>query len=900
MTNGNQAPTPVTVVGASELAARAPSNIPDALNQLPQFQGSTSQYQSQLVNPAGISSGNFLNLRALGPVRALTLFDGMRLPKTSGSGLVDANLVPQLLVQRVEVVTGGASAAYGSDAVSGVINFVLDKKFEGLRYLAQGGISKYGDNATQRFGAAYGGSFLDDRLHLLASAEYYDNAGISSQAARREGVPLYAAVGINGGVGGSAANPYTVVANSAFNNVRFDGLFTTGPFANNSLLANGTLVPLTGQTVGAGICVRCNGSFHDPATISLVPQLRTEQAFGRLTYNITDSIDFYAQGVGARSVTRQNASTPTTQPGAPAYVIFPENAFLPAALATQIPAAGVGFSRQNRDLVTTANRTLETTIIGTAGLSGRLGGSWEWDVAYSYGRTRQKVVLSELDNIHLRAAVDAVRDPANGNIVCRVTLTNPGLYPGCVPINLFGEGSPSAAAIAYVRGAAIQRAENEQQLGTINLRGEPFSTWAGPVSVAIGGEIRHEELKQTSNSNPALPLQNTGIRGFGSGGAFFPSVFGVGAGSVTVKEGYGEVLVPLARDVTLAQSLDLNGAIRLTDYSTSGSVLSWKAGLTWSPFDGLRLRGARSRDIRAPTLNELFSGVQPIQTSFADPHTGVNTPVFQLTTGSATLKPEKANTLTLGAVLEPSFLPSFSLSVDYYDIRISNAIAQPYSLAQIVQLCENSGGTDALCAQINRPLPFSNRTPANAPLSVSLQPLNVASVQTRGVDAEASYRFELGGGDVGLRALGTYIIAYKQRQTSQQPFTNLAGNNDLSSDLGGLPRFRATGSIDYTIDRLTIRAQERFIGASRRSDITFFVDNHVSSVAYTDLNLSLKLGPAGRFGGSHELFFNVTNLFDRRPPLVVGVRNPGLAFPTFKSLFDVVGTQFAVGIRGTF
>jgi outer membrane receptor protein involved in Fe transport len=907
VTNGNQAPTPVTVLGAADLATRAPSNIPDALNQLPQFQGSNSTTQTNIANPSSATLGNNLNLRNLGAVRALTLFDSMRLPPSSGSGLIDANLVPQLLIQRVDIVTGGASAAYGSDAVSGVINFVLDKRFTGVRYVAQAGVSSRGDAASQRIGAAFGTSLLDGKLHLEGSAEFYNNDGIGALTDRPFGAGRFVVVGsacapttapTSTCVGGSAANPFVTVAFPSSSSTSFDGYFLNGPLANRTINSTGAVVPFSGTTVGAGVCVNCNTGYHDPATVTLVAPLRTKQFFGRAEYTVSDSLLFFAQGIYSRSDSSYNATTPTIRAGAATQLtIFNDNAFLPASVAAQLAGTpSSAFAIQARGLGVQAGNIQTETIAAFTGAEGSFGGGWKWDASYSYGRSKQDYSVSNPNNVRLRAALDAVRDPANGNIVCRVTLTNPGLYPGCAPINLFGEQSASPAAVAYVSGLSTQQSVNDQHVVAANVRGDLFSLWAGPISLAVGAEYRRQTLSQTGNSDPTAPISATGIRGF-AGFEYVSTNLANGRGEVTVKEGYGELLIPLAKDMFLARSLDLNLAARYTDYSTSGGVTTWKVGGNWEPFDGLRFRVTRSRDIRAPTLFELFSGQTPAQQAFTDPRTGGSGATIQITGSNPDLRPEKADTLTAGFVVQPDFIPGFSVSLDFYRIKIADAIASPFSITQIAQVCEASGGTDPLCAFITRPLPFSDRSPANYPTSVRLLPVNVASVLTEGFDLEVNYRREMLGGDVSIRALATYLTKYNQIQAPGRPATILAGNSDISDRFGGLPNFRGTASISYQSGPFKAQVTERVVGSSVRSRTTFFVDNDVPGVAYTDLDLSFDT--TGTLGDM-QFFTNVANLFDRQPPLIASSANPGLVYPTYRGLFDVVGRTFTLGVRGKF
>jgi outer membrane receptor protein involved in Fe transport len=902
VTNGSLAPTPVTVLSQTELLQRAPSSLPDALNTLPTFTGSASPAKSAVANPAVARTANTLNLRDLGAVRVLTLLDGMRLPPEGATGLVDSSLVPQMLVQGIDVVTGGASAAYGSDAVSGVVNFRLNKTYQGVGLLAQGGVADRGDYASRRLGVVAGHSFLDDRLHIEGSAEYYKNDGIGAVSDRYPGANNCTIVGVNGGVGGTAANPYTPVCGTATSNIAFGGYFANAQ-ANNAVVPGVTntlfvgqnsLVPFSGTIVGSGVCTQCNAGYHDPRTISLIPSVQTDHYFARADFKATDRIGFFVQGLYAHSDSFLNGSTTLTRAGAATqFVIFPTNPYLPANIAAAIPATGIGFARQSRDLGNVTADFGEKTYGISTGVNGSFVNNWKWDISYSHGRSQEDLVFQQVNNVNLRAALDAVVNPATGTIVCRVSITNPGLYPGCVPINLFGEGNESAAAIAYVRGVGTQRSVFKQDVVEGNLRGNLFDLWAGPVSGAVGAAYRKQTFLQTSNSDPAQPITTTGIRGY-SGLQYVTANFAVGGGSVDVKEGYGEIEVPLLRDMSFTKSLDLNGAVRYTDYSTSGAVTTWKAGLSWEPIGGVRFRGTRSRDIRAPTLVELYQGAQPSQQLVADAHTGLNQGYLQIASGNTALQPEKADTTTVGVVVKPAFLRGLTASLDYYDIKIHDAIAQPYTPLQILQLCEASGGTSSICSSIVRPFPFSNTTAANFPTSIAVQPLNVASIATRGIDAEVDYVRRVGKGNVALRALATYVIAYTQQQSPLNPPQNVLGTNDLGGGLS-LPQFKGTVSAAYTVGNFTIDAIESIIGGLHQSNVTYYVNNDVPAIAYTSLDLSITVPPSHGMGRM-ELFFNVSNLFDKSPPFIPAA-NPGLAYPTYRSLYDVVGRAFTAGVR---
>ena len=913
ITNGNSAPTPVTVVTAEDLLAREPSSIPDALNQLPQFAGSGSPARNSYNLPGSIQTGNNLNLRNLGPQRVLTLFDGLRIVPSASSGLVDSSLIPQLLIQRVDIVTGGASAAYGSDAVSGVVNFVLDKKFEGVGFVGQGGLSSRGDYGSQRFGVVAGHQF--GRLHLEASAEYYYNQGIGSINDRPNGNKNYADVAVGStGTAGSATNPYTLQPYLQSQNIGFGGYLYNPSAVGTGVLLNAggqQRQPVAGATYynASAFCVNCGTATNDTALIALVPRIQTDQYFARADYEVSDKVSIFAEGYYGHSASSQRTGATISRTGSTAFPIYADNAYLPAtavppsaaSLASPATAPAYMLSRVSRDLGTNSVVQDGKSYGGTAGLTGSIFGRFKWDVDYNYGRSERTVLANVVDNVRLRAAIDAVRD-ANGNIVCRVTITNPGVYPGCVPINLFGEGSPSPAAVGYVRGQTFQKAVFTQGVVEGNLRGDLFDLPYGAVSAAIGAASRHQTYNETSNSDPAAFVPPVGIRGF-AGTEFVGISYGTGHGAVTVNEGYGEILVPILKDLPFFHQLDLNGAYRYTDYSTSGGVSTWKAGLVWSPVVGIHLRGAKSRDIRAPTLVELFSGAQVVNGgTVADPHlTTPAAPSFiQTTVGNPGLKPETADTTTLGVVFEPRFLPGFSLSVDYYNIKVKNAIGS-LSVPQILALCESSGGTDPSCALITRPNPFSDHSAANALTAVTVAPLNSSETDIAGFDIESNYRHRLGSGTLNLRALVTIPTEYKSRTSANLPFVNYLGNFDqlpsATQALTAITNYHATLSAGFSLDWLTMRVDEELISPMKQS-IQFVHagnENNIPAIAYTNLDFSLTKVA----GGKATLFVNVSNLFDKQPP-VINIAVPGSSFQTERTLYDVIGRAFTVGVRGKF
>ena len=891
---GYTAPTPVTVLSTDSLAQKAPSSLPDALNQIPVFQGSISNSQDRNSGSARVRTGNYLNLRSLGPQRVLVLQDGLRLPPTGNAGGTDANMIPQMLIERVDVVTGGASAAYGSDAVSGVVNFVIDKKFNGVKVQAQRAISQKGDNGSYRVGIAAGTSLLDDRLHLTFSAERAHSDGIVDKSSRKYVNEDWAVLGA-----GTAADPFRLATGLKFNTGSDGGYVLSGPasMVGKQFLANGRLGAFNpGTATGrAGLGFGGDGYVTSHFT-TLVASSTTNQFFGRLSYDLGGDTMAYVQG-SFNTAQNADASTSVGVTGTGSPRIFAENAFLnPADAALFGSTASIQLSRNMPEFPNSPVFQRTKALVINAGVEGSLGGSFKWDVNYTFGRTRFNNENIQSNNIRFFSAVDAVVNPANGQIVCRVTLTNPTTAPGCVPINLLGAGSITPAALNYVLGKSTWQSVNVLHDVEASVSGEPFSTWAGPVSVVAGTEYRHQNLDQISNSDTASVVDWTalGIRGVPNPGD--TRVYGTSVpfaqGSYSIKELFGEVVVPLAKDSAIGKSLEVNGAFRYTDYSTSGAVKTWKLGGTYEPVDGLRFRGTLSRDIRAPTLYELFSGESLRGQSYSDKLTNTLTSYSEVNRGNPNLRPEIGSTLTGGVVFQPSVLPGFAVSVDYYRINIRDAIASQFTSVQVLDQCANSNYTSPLCSQVIRD-PVSNLI-----RRVNIFQTNVAKIHTEGLDFESSYRTRLGSGTLSARVLASRLISYTTQGSGTAPTVQYAGYADFS-DTGGIPfpmpKWRGNMDLTYTSGGLTISAQERYIGSYKRSALFVYTENDIKSVVYTDLNVSFDVKPSR--GPAFQFFVTVNNLFDRDYPLVPLSSVVGLPIQTFRSAYDIIGRNFTAGVK---
>jgi iron complex outermembrane receptor protein len=884
--NGNAMPTPVTVVSAEQLLKTTPTNVIDALTAMPVFAGGRTT-TSQPGNSSQNNAAHVLNLRNIGNTRTLILFDGRRVPPTSPAGEVNVDLVPSMLLSRVDVVTGGASAVYGSDAVAGVVNFVTDRNFNGFKVDAHYGTSQLNDGQEWKFGIAGGTPLFDGRGHIEGSYEFYDNEGIFNKFNRGWGRNVWTMQGA-----GTTANPYHLVRNSRISQSSFLGLIRSGPLADQVFRLNGQLSPFQhGAPSGAnGIESGGDGGYFYQASLQAL--LRSHQAFGRFDFDLTDKIHAYAEVVGMRTHNANNHQTNEFRN----ITLSAQNAFLAPEHQQRMAAANVTqftYSKMMMQAPPLGSDTRVKDYLINVGLEGEFGDGWKWDLSYVHSENEQRTANpANIDNQRAQAALDAVRDGA-GNIVCRTSITHPGLYPGCIPLNLFGPTSESIDALNYILVRTQYVAETSMDDVGASIAGSPFDTWAGPVQMAFSAEMRKLRYSSESNAQPTDRANCTGLR-FNCNAntprwisnvvATTPEV------SQTVKEAAIEADVPLLKDAPFAESFNINGAARVTDYNTSGTVWTWKLGFSWDVNGQVRLRGTRSRDIRAPNLNELFGPVSVNPAGVTDVHTGIVGQAPFVQSSNPGLVPEVAETWTAGFIYRPEWLPNFSASLDWYKIKIGNAITTLQGQNVTIQnICESSGGTSPFCDLIQRPLPFSDRSAANFVTAFLSRPENAQTVKTEGFDAEVNYSADLLGGNLGLRGLLTYQPHLKTVQFPGAPVLDAA-------DVPPLAKTRVTILAKYRYDKWSIDIQERW-----RSGYTFNPDRRLvysepRRKSYALTNLTVTYEPKK---GS-EFYANVTNLFDKQPDPFGAVGGPsgvpGL-FGGYPQGDDIVGRYFVVGVR---
>ena len=904
--NGNAAPTPVTVVQTERLLQTTPSSIPDALRQLPQFGGATGPATRNIGNAQGVGTGNFLSLRGFGSSRNLVLLDGNRMPPTSAGGAVDTDTIPQSLIQRVEVVTGGASAVYGSDAVTGVINFIIDKKFNGLKMNASAGISNFGDNVNYRVGGAFGTDVMDGRGHFEASLDYRDSKGIIGMDERPESAGKYIQTGA-----GTAANPYNVFANGRVLTGNRGSFITQVRNAAGAVINVPSLLDLTFNTNGiatkfvhgsptgsAGQESGGDGGFYDYGT--LVSPSQQTQAFARFDYNIADNLDFYAMG----SYSTSQGKFPYASARF-AVDILSGNPFIPKDIQALMTANNVGSIRLGRlqskqdGLPGRMNDNFTRNRYEMAGLLGKFG-NFNWEVNFINSESYQRVWnRGNTSWERIAAATDVVVDPATGRPTCQVLLgSQASRFQGCIPLNFFGPTATDPTAYAW----AIQDTNYQltQRMNDINasISGDLFSLWAGPIRASISGEMRWLTLDNVSSVESTDLANCTGLRANCTQGTTTLTQHDVSSsvsGKQNVKEIAGELLIPLLKDVPFVQAFELNLAARHTDYSISGPVNTWKIGATWEVMDGLRVRATRSRDIRAPSLVDLYSPVSFRPSGYTDIYTNTGGATTIVSQGNPDLVPEVAKTSTVGIVLQPRFLPAFSIAVDYYEILINNGISAANGTSTTIQReCIDSNGASPYCALYERPFGFGNTTPANYPTKVFSQQLNAARQFTKGVDVDMAYGFDALDlspsmqGRFNLRAIVSYQPTFTSQTIRSQPVRNTAG-------IGGSSVWNATINVDYRAGPLGVAITERWKSKTQPTDRSFNVDLRpdIPALAYTDLSLSYRFDV-----GDITPFFTVQNLFNRKPVIVGdGAAVPGLFSGT---VGDIIGRYFTGGVRARF
>ncbi|RMB28247.1 TonB-dependent receptor-like protein [Sphingomonas sp. PP-F2F-G114-C0414] len=915
-TGGFTAPTPTTVIDANAIAANAQPNVFTTIAQLPSLQGSTGTSTGTFSTSSGTQGLSSFSLRGVGAIRTLTLIDGQRVVGANVTGVPDVSLFPQLLIKRVDVVNGGASASYGSDAVGGVVNFITDTRFKGIKGNVQGGITTYGDNEQVLLQLAAGTSLLDDRLHIVASTEYAHENGIgggdfgTELSGGRDWFRQSTLINRNVLNDGSPQYQFRDFA-QPYNYTKF-GLITAGPLqgtafdqAGNPFQfqygSNGTPArDAAGNVNGClpGFCIGGDLSGNVDAGRSLQSRLQRVNNYGRIGFDwAPDNEIYFTANIGQVKTNNQ----PVGGQNRPNLTIQCANPFVPASVQAACTTAGITnfqYGTSNAALGNTQVYTDRRQYRFVAGAKGRqsvAGSDWTYDMYYEHGTNYSNIdVNNVLLSNRFNQAINATT--MNGAIVCADPIARAN---GCQPLNIFG-GNPSQGALGYIMPdkGPYQRTRQTQDVVSVNFSGSPFSLWAGPVSFAFGSEFRHEFYTVRADpygagtgatpNTPDYPADATLLAG---GNNWYAGNYKNGSGAYSVKEAFVETDVPILNSKGTGRAT-INGAIRATDYTTSGTVWAWKIGGTWDlPVDGLRLRGVTSRDVRAPNLSELFAA--PVTTTlpgFFDPFRNVNVLAIQNTIGNTALTPEIARNTTAGIAFSgSSWLPGLSLSVDYYHIKIKDVISS-LGAADIVNLCFQNILPESCGA-------FNLNNPAG-PNFINVQAFNLASIDTEGLDIEASYRWRrpLGlPGSFTLRALATNIRKF----VTDTGLPGTIPNDTAGVNIGSTPDWKWLATQTYANDDFSLLLQERWFsdGVLGHQYVQCSPGNCPASTN-NHPTIDRNIIPGAFYmdvGGTYNLtkqvtgYFKVDNVFDKDP-----ARSPYFVNP---QLYDVYGRTFRVGVR---
>lgn len=966
---GYQEPTPVSVIDSGQLQQAANADIGQTLRQLPMM-GTSQSPQNGTQGNAGNSGAvgiSSVNLRNLGVSRTLVLVDGERQVWAGTQYGVDLNTIPNSLIQRVDVVTGGASAAWGSDAVAGVVNLVINKNFTGLK--ASIDLQDTGGDLRRQYGftVTHGFDFLGDRAHVEWAFNYTDSPDTAYMAQlhwfnnpAQVANPAYNAV-TNPNVpkniiiqgAGNSSTPGGIIsgavtnaggASTAMNGIQFGpgGAISSFVAPNCNFYANANLPPYQATTTSRSNTGCFGGSTNQslsPSQIGLATYpLLTETAFFYGSYKVNS--DIQAGLMLQYSKVGATGSSLTIQQNA---VIQQDNAFLPPALKTQMqnanlrtftitsvgtastqggfiqPTPGVGVEQFKNAVGTPVEITNRQLYRGAFTLNGALGNDWSWnaDIQHSETHLHEHYTSIEITQNYANA-VDSVFAPAGNalgvpanTIVCRSTLTNP--TNGCVPLNPFGLNQITPQAVDYIVDHNDYYFLNMQQ-DTAGASMQGILPWdltgAGAPSTAFGVEYRKETMVSTAD-----PL---GAQGALGGGNFIPV-----RGQYNIIEGFGELNIPILKN-GFVDSIDGNMAGRITDYSTSGMVETWKLGLTSQINEDIRARGTLSFDIRAPNLAELFN-VIPASGGQVDYLSG-NTAAAALSmaAGNTALKPEKAITWSVGLVLTPHWIPGLTMSFDWYNINVKNIIVAPSTTFERTACLAGTPTPDGVpsvkgtnynngagnpnsgtgyCANWRYNPALANSSNPNGLQYLYTFPYNNGFLMTSGLDFNADYQMDLFDGNLGLHLAGNYTDEETQTEfgvidpaTGQQATYDFAGSLSNGSLFAGVPKLHFNLSATYNEGPWSGTVQSRYLSSGHLvngwTSGVQVSNNTVPQVAYLDLRGSYK------WNDNIQFYASVDNALDTPPPSTVSYSPSNNAYTTTNpSIYDVLGRMYHAGVR---
>lgn len=873
--------SPVITLDQASLAQTGLSSVADVLQRLPSAAGGLNtkvNNSGNIGNPpdgGGVGAGSAeIDLRYLGAKRTLVLVDGLRFVNgASASGIpstVDLNTIPANMIERIEVLQSGQSPLYGSDALAGVVNVITKSSQKGLQASAQFGTFRQGDGHTQDYNASYG--INSGGTSIVFGASYVKQDAVRTRDRAISQFPNPGQTSCSDPIGGCSSAPLL-----GRYDVNGQSLTLRAPVLGRKPVYDPTLV--AGDFTRFTSAARFNFA---PFNYFLTPSERYG-AFVNIKQELTPDINLRVKAVYSHRKSQNQAAFLPLFIGPDAgngnlldtITIDASNPYNPFGT---LSAGNVGdppanYSTVRRRLVEAGQRTY-TQNVNTMSVTGGLDGSfqvgdhkWYWDIGAVFGFNDAK--QSFTGNVNAANLARALGPVAN--------CTGP-----CVPVNIFGgAGSITADQLAYITYTERNRSAQELQDYTANLSGDLFDLPAGPVGFAIGYEHRYQK-----GSYDPDPITAAGLS------SDIPSL--PASGSYHSNEFYGELRVPLLKDTPFFYSLEVDGAVRRSSFSRSGSTTTYTGSGTWKPVRDLLFRGSYATGFRAPAIGELFGAASRADAPIDDPCTNVPGSPWALNTGNVrancvangvpasgsyqepnggqlgvltggnqNLKPETSRTWLFGGVYAPrwarngGFASQLSLEVNYYDIRVANAIA-PVDAQLTLNRCAFSA--DPLsCASITR-------TPAGLISRINAQLQNIGSIRTRGIDVTANFRTQkTSAGSFGLTLNGNFLMKYSETFPAAVGFTT---TNYLGVTRGfpdqSYPRFKGNGTLDWALGDFTASFTGRYIDAVREAD-----GKKLNSTFYGDVQFGYAF-----FDKRMMLTVGVNNVFDRDPPACFSCTGP--------------------------
>lgn len=934
---------PIQVMTAADIQASGVTNLQDLLLKNPTFgtPGISRTNSNFSTSSAGVST---IDLRNLGSDRTLVLVNGRRYVSGVPSSMaVDLNTIPTDFIERVEVMTGGASSTYGSDAVAGVVNIILKRNFEGVNMDASVGQSWKHDDTLKKFGVTFGTNAANGKGNIMAHFAVSKQGAVYSRDREASAVDQYSQPLADGTY--NAANIFTATR-PFYSSFAPQGRYFYGPnHTSRTLDANGNVIPFS--TNGpAGDGVGATGYNRSAVRTIAIPTDRVLMAT-KGDYAINESNNLFFEGTYANTKTfthlepfpLDSAAQMTRGGGhisAATLVngVVVKNPLIPQALynlMTDLNGDGLkdyDFTRRMSDVADRTQSANRDTFRVVGGLKGDLTKTWSYETYLGYGYTREgQVGTGQINVQNLMNALSVINDPVTGQPICS-SLT--ARQQGCVPANIFGANTLSAQAAKYINAPSSLNTAVTQKMAGGSISGEPFDLPAGPVGIAAGFEWREE-----SSATNFDALTQAGLN---AGNAL-----GNTSGRYFVREVFAEAKLPLLKNLPAVKNLDGTLAYRHGDYSTIGGTNSWNTGLDWAVNSTFRLRATQAVSVRAPNIGDLYlANSQTFPTGIVDPCNGVklgDTGTLAATclsypgvvnninangkfmqaqadkqgisgydSGNPGLRPEKGKSATLGLVVTPkdiALLKNFSFTADYFDIKIDNAINSP-GRAYTLDQCFNKGN-QAFCKFITRRVNPEGAYSAGSLDLINQNPENSGGEKVRGLDLTAAYAERVGPGMLTARLSWTH-----QLEAWNKP-TNDAEKDTFLGEVGN-PKNKWVLNLGYSSGPWAVNTTTTYIGTSylddqfmnqlctyAASDTNF--DNclpapkslgKVSSKTYFDLQGSYKWGKAQFYAG-------VNNLFNTKaPPIISGLPGDTTGAETDAGTYDAIGRRYYVGARYSF